>query len=320
MKVKMLDSCRICGSSKIDKVDDVRFYDDVICPIYDCKSCGSRFAASDPDLYEQFHTADAHYYTKRMRAWTDQAVAALSSHDDALIRDQLTNFHFAMPHVLDTAERIKAESILEAGCAWGYNLSYFIHKKKQVLGVDISAAAIDNARNAFGDHFCTVDDPRYLEHAPFDLAFHFGTIGCVSDPIAFTRVLLDNVRPGGALVFNAPSNIQCEQLESPWIWGACPPDLVTLFSQAFWKDNFSDIAEIKTEQLYYDAATSWALRRQSRRAKQPARGSLIKPAAGLPASKQTVRSTSKKIFNIAVGPFVRRVVNPFGTIVTMTKK
>ena len=40
---------------------------------------------------------------------------------------------------------------------------------------------------------------------PYDVIYHVGLIGCVADPIAFTRRLLAMLKPGGTLLFNAPN-------------------------------------------------------------------------------------------------------------------
>jgi SAM-dependent methyltransferase len=315
--------CRICGASEIALLEEVAFYRDFSAPVYDCKQCRSRFAESRPELYESFHANKAHYYATRMENWTRSAKARFSQRDVKGLKTQIQNFHFASRYVIQELEQANASSVLEVGCAWGYNSSYYILKGHDFLGVDISATAIEQAKAAFGDHFCTPDDPRYAAGRTFDGIFHLGTIGCIEKPIEFTADLLSRLNPGGVLVFNAPTRRPCDQLDIPWIFGACPPDLVTLFHDDFWGERFSDKAEVSVESLDFDAQTSLRLRLSRWRGKrQPDRGKLLEPKVGAAgrlrsmAPKQLARAVASGL----VAPFVRRVANNFGAIVAMRKK
>jgi len=313
--------CRICSAANARALEEVAFFEDFSTTIYDCPACGSRFAPSAPDLYESFHANAAHYYVLRMRAWNARARALIDQGDTAGLRRAAAGFHFAMPQIIDTLNMANARSVLEAGCAWGYNGAYFIQTGHDYLGVDISQTAVDQARGTFGDRFCTVDDPRYAAHTPFDAAFHLGTIGCVEKPIEFTHQILDAVKPGGVLMFNAPCLEQCAQLDSPWIWGACPPDLVTLFSEDFWHKTFSDVAHVETKLIWSTPVQSARLRLARRKSRQPYRGRILEPVGGHSfAAGSRAKAVLRHVAQVLPVPFVAPVVNAFGVIVTMTKR
>lgn len=315
--------CRICDHPETTLVENVQFYVDFSAPVFDCPSCGSRFAESQPALYETFHANGAHYYATRMRAWTDTAKELFDRKDVEGLRRQVGQFHFAMPYIIDAFEGAAAKDVLEVGCAWGYNSSYFLLAGYDLLGVDISATAVEQAAKAFGDHFCTIDDPRYGEQKKFDAIFHVGTIGCVDRPIEFTRMLLDKLKPGGVLVFNAPTRRPADQLDAPWIWGACPPDLVTLFSDSFWQQQFGAETEVRTKILDHDAASSLRIRRDRKRRRQPDRGRLLEPKSGKAAASTSAltawKTHLKTVINVIAAPFVSPVANAFGVIVFMRK-
>jgi SAM-dependent methyltransferase len=115
------------------------------------------------------------------------------------------------------------------------------------LGVDVSAEAVESARLAFGDHFALAGSAVILSEAPYDVIYHVGMIGCVADPIGLTSQLLAMLKPGGKLLFNAPNRQACTFRGQLWIDSAPPPDVVTLFPPGFWKQRFSDTADVVEE-------------------------------------------------------------------------
>jgi 2-polyprenyl-3-methyl-5-hydroxy-6-metoxy-1,4-benzoquinol methylase len=316
-----MKKCRICGSLHTIEVDRVNFYKDFSDTVYDCLQCKSRFTDCHPDLYEQFHSSKQHYYSSRMEAWTREARILCEKQDEEALKKAVQRFHFAMPRIIETFEQEGVQSVLEVGCAWGYNLSWFIMQNKQCLGIDISSTAIEKAREAFGDHFDTVESAGASSPARlFDGIYHLGTIGCVESPIEFTSRLLAKLKPGGVLMFNAPSRRQCEELSSPWIWGACPPDLVTLFDDSFWAAYFKDRANVKVDHSWLSPAQTLRLRFARRRQVQPNRGSIYQTSAV--DSDRWLRLLArpvKALIKLYPPALVNRVSNPFGTIVRLTK-
>src|SRR5262249_35916678 len=108
--------------------------------------------------------------------------------------------------VMDAIDREPADArILEIGSSRGHLTSYFILGGRKITGVDVSANAVAAASAAFGAYFVLVEDPLIDAQAPYDVVFHVGTIGCVADPIGMTKRLLDLIKPGGRLLFNAPN-------------------------------------------------------------------------------------------------------------------
>jgi len=314
-------NCRICNSQKITLIEEVQFYDDYKTSVYDCMNCGSRFSESRPDLFEQLHASSMHYYVKRMEDWTEKAKYHFDRRNVANLFRATKDFHFAMPHIIKTIESSRSKSVLEVGCAWGYNGAFFILKKYSYLGVDISQTAIEYARRFFGDYFLTVFDSRFKDHELFDSIFHLGTIGCVEKPIEFTYQLLGKLRPGGVLIFNAPTRKQCDQLGTTWINGACPPDLVTLFDDQIWSKEFSNMAQVRIKSHWISSIDSFRIKLNSKEKSQIARGKILEPRIIKKSLNQgLLRPYFRRIKKSFKVPFVEPIANPFGVIVTMVKK
>jgi SAM-dependent methyltransferase len=238
--------CRICGAEGVEKAGDVEFYVGYNWPIYDCAACGCRFTRHDNAAYDLMYS-EANSLYRRYTVQSESCKAFFDRRDLAGLRRELSQtskYRF----VLGEMDREpKSSRVLEIGASRGHLTSYFILAGCHITGVDVSPEAVGAAAKAFGDHFRVAGDPAIQAGAPYDVIFHVGTIGCVADPIGMTRSLLDLLKPGGRLLFNAPNRqglALCGQL---WIEGAPPPDMVTMFRPGFWSENFGDVAEVSEE-------------------------------------------------------------------------
>jgi hypothetical protein len=159
-------------------------------------------------------------------------------------------------------------------------------------------------------------------------------IGCVSDPLGITRLLLNSLKPGGILLFNAPNLEACWLRGQLWLDGAPPPDLVTLFKPGFWGLFFSDVASVeeKVETCAPELAVRIALN-NLRRAWLPPEPRLLEYE--YPPSEQETEGPRRNITRlvaslkssvastvIALCPrsIVPELATEFGLFVTMTKK
>lgn len=236
-----LSSCRICGSERITKVDEVEFFFGYAWPIYDCDECGCRFTRHDDAAYDLLYSEHSSCYSR----YSHQAEACkrlFESGDRMSLRAELSQgskYRF----IINEIEHEPADTrILEIGCSRGHLTSYFILTGRKITGVDVSPRAIAAAKSVFGDYFLRAGDPIIGRQAPYDVIFHVGTIGCVADPIGMTKVLLGLLKPGGRLLFNAPNRDGCSLKGQLWFESAPPPDVVTMFPSGFWRSRFSDVA------------------------------------------------------------------------------
>jgi len=236
-------NCRVCGGRNIVPIDEIEFFRGYKCVIYDCKECLCRFTRHDRAFHKALHSeTESCYDLYRDLAYGSKRY--FDSHDLEGLRRELCRtpkYNFVIGEVGKLARNAR---ILETGCSRGHVTSYFILAGYEILGVDISPTAIMAARHAFGDHFALHGDDSVTAGVPYDAIFHNGTIGCVADPVAFTRQLLSMLKPGGCLLFNAPNLRSCWLRRQVWMDGAPPPDCVTLFPPGFWKKQFATEAVV----------------------------------------------------------------------------
>jgi SAM-dependent methyltransferase len=238
--------CRICRAQGARKRGDVEFYVGYRWSIYDCAVCGCLFTPHDNAVYERLYCATSSCYNRYI-GQSDACKKLFDRGDRAGLRRALSHSS-KYSFVIDELESYPQESrLLEVGTSRGHLASYFILAGRDVTGVDVSPTAVAAASAAFGNHFRLAGDPAIKARAPYDGIFHVGTIGCVADPIGMTRALLDILRPGGRLIFNAPNREALTLNGQQWFDGAPPPDVVTMFRPGFWRETFGDVAEVSEE-------------------------------------------------------------------------
>lgn len=213
-------------------------------PIYDCEACGCRFTRHDSTVYEKLHSEAGSCYT-RYRDLLARCQTHFERRDLGALRAELcetSKYRF----VIEELEKLPRDArILEMGCSRGHLAAYAILAGRTILAVDVSRDALDAATSAFGPHFALADSAAIQNGAPYDMIYHVGTIGCVAGPIGMTRELLELLKPGGRLLFNAPNRQACYYLRQLWFDSAPPPDVVTLFPPGFWNKSFDNLAQVE---------------------------------------------------------------------------
>jgi SAM-dependent methyltransferase len=234
--------CRVCHSTAAKVAGVVEYLAGFRCTIVDCDDCGCRTSADAPAVHADLHVNPAISYYATYRSLFDECRTLFAAGDRPGI-ERLLRQHRKYAFVLDRLAALgDGASVLEWGCSRGYLTAAALLSGKRVLGVDVAAAAVAAARDAFGDHFATDDSPRIEASAPFDAIWHVGVIGCVPDPLGLTRRLLSLLKPGGTLFFNAPNRDALHQRSQLWLDSAPPPEVITLFPHDFWRNQMAGAA------------------------------------------------------------------------------
>ena len=251
--------CRVCGSAAARTAGVVEYFIGYAWPVFDCDACGCRFSPHDNAVYDRLHESGAISYYGHYREMTAAAKQFLDRGDlDGLRRylSQTVKYRF----IVEEIDRAPANArLLEVGCSRGYLTSYSILRGRNVLGIDVSAEAVDGATMAFGDHFALADSPRVKAGIPYDIIYHVGMIGCVADPIQLTKQLLAMLKPDGKLLFNAPNRAALWAGNQLWFDSAPPPDVVTLYPHGFWSRTFAGSADVQEEIEMCDSDRSFAI-------------------------------------------------------------
>lgn len=128
----------------------------------------------------------------------------------------LEQYHFEKLHHLLTLipfEASRGKRVLDVGCGAGTDLVRFARAGATVTGVDISAAAVDLARQNFAQQGLAADIREADgEHLPFpdgsfDLVFAHGVVQYTPDGAALVRECARVLAPGGDAIFQAYNRI-----------------------------------------------------------------------------------------------------------------
>ena len=239
-------TCRICGAGGAEEIGEVEYYLGFAWPIYDCVRCGCRFTKHDESIYDWLHEQPQSIYAL-YRKLADTARQLFEKRNLQGLRNELSQSS-KYKFIIESVERSpKSSRLLEIGCSRGQLTSYFILAGYDILGTDVSREAVNAARAAFGNFFETSDSELIQQRGPYDVIYHAGMIGCVADPVGMTKKLMDMLKPGGRLLFNAPNVEACQLKAQLWIDASPPPDVVTLFRPGFWSDRFSGRAKVLEE-------------------------------------------------------------------------
>jgi SAM-dependent methyltransferase len=326
--------CRVCGAHNVNEIGEVEYYSGFPWKVFDCPACLCRFTCHDKSIYNWLHSHSASIYGI-YRVLAEKSKCLFDKGDLIGLRRELS-YSSKYKFVLDSVEQQSRDiRLLEAGCSRGYLTSYFILAGYEIIGADVSPDAIAEAKKAFGDRFVMADSAAIEEGAPYDVIYHVGTIGCVSDPLGLTRDLLKLLTRGGRLIFNAPNVDACWFRGQLWIDAAPPPDVVTLFRRGFWQKHFSSVADVaeEVEMLPPDQALEIGLRnlfgcRWRRPQPQPLDASINDYQQGRPENDNGKNSLwylfergSLKIGRaIHLSQFAPKQPTPFGLFVKMTRK
>ena len=321
-----MNLCRICKNESVKKVGEYQPYLEHKYDVYDCPNCGCRFVWREKDIHESLHSTPQSPYSSQVvlaseiqNYWRHKETYKMCK-----FLSKTPQFKFVIDNISEIGPNNK--SFLEVGCSRGYLSAYFLLSGYNIIGVDISPTAIKSAISNFGNHFKIISDEDFSHFRKFDVIFHIGTIGCVNDPIKFTRNLLDILKPTGKLLFNAPNIQAVIEMNAIWNNGTPPPDLITTFPESFWYKFFLDTADVEITYEPYDHKSNLTkhLRKLLGMPYIDPKVVSIYDVNPMPASS---RPYMKKVGSVAfrVAPYVTRYLLPryaseFGMFICMTKR
>jgi len=104
-------------------------------------------------------------------------------------------------------ENKKSAKILEIGSGLGYLTYSLIEAGYNVIGLDVSQTAVDEAGSTFGDHYICKDLFEYSESNPesYDIVILTEVIEHVGKPLDFIDAIIKLLKPGGRAIITTPN-------------------------------------------------------------------------------------------------------------------
>jgi len=122
--------------------------------------------------------------------------------------------------------------IVDLGCGLGY-LTYALNKAGfDCHGIDISATAIQTARQQFGDHFTqsAIEELHAVIREPCDVIILAELIEHLPNPLATLRTCLSVLKPTGTILLTTPNK---SAYPDSTVWISDPPPVhLQFFSEA----------------------------------------------------------------------------------------
>ncbi len=215
-------NCPVCDAlgdeigSIVDPVSPTGRWD-----LWDCAACGSAWATPllVPEGYYDAVYAAGRSITGYVRYHRLARAAAARHRPLDYLAGQQDVYWAAREFLRRHAEDGR---VAEIGSGLGY-LTYAIHcEGRDVLGLDVSAEAVERATARFGPHYrtCDVSAPDRDLVGAFDAIVALEVVEHTTDPVAFVRDALTLLRPGGHLLLTTPDR---DGFDSTDRWRTDPP-------------------------------------------------------------------------------------------------
>ena len=211
MEVKLNKSvCLLCGNLAHLKHDSYPGYQDpLIFKIYHCPTCHTAYSlprVNTQKLYESIYK-NGNCVPGYERYWKYyEKVKSLSNPLNYISNAE--SAYFAVKEILSEKIINKADfKILEIGSGMGY-LTYSLKKDKyNIIGLDISKTAVEQAKKTFGDYYVCENLYEYSEKfiESYDIVILTEVIEHIEQPIDFINAITKLLKPQGLTIITTPN-------------------------------------------------------------------------------------------------------------------
>lgn len=205
-----INKCLLCGSpTGLKHKNHPGYQAPDTFQIFHCDHCNTSFASPRVEassIYETIYKLSDKIpgYERYHRYARD-----IKNHSNPLeYLAQTEEAYWGVKESLKQLVRDKASTtILEIGSGLGYLTFALNQANYNVLGLDISPTAVNQAINNFGDHYlCTNLFDYALTHpATFDIVILTEVIEHVENPLAFFAAIHQLLKPGGHAIITTPN-------------------------------------------------------------------------------------------------------------------
>jgi 2-polyprenyl-3-methyl-5-hydroxy-6-metoxy-1,4-benzoquinol methylase len=241
-------NCIICNHPANIQLENLEGYQEgETFTIYHCSSCNTSFAwphVINENIYDKIYShADIIPGYSRYTLYANEITSQKNPLDYLANKEAV---YFSIKEILEK-DVGKEARILEVGAGLGY-LTYAIRKEGfNIVGLDISSDAVEQAKIKFGDYFICGDiyEFRNDNEGRFDVIILTEVIEHISDPAGFCDALLKLIKNDGQLIITTPNK---SSFSSEEIWETeLPPVHLTWLSET----SFKSIAKQKNLSLSF---------------------------------------------------------------------
>jgi len=202
--------CLLCGSeTKLKHQKYPGYQEPSTFRIYHCPSCYTAFSlprVETTSIYENIYR-NGKKVPGYDRYW--EYAEKVKKHSNPLnYLASAENTYWAVKESLAKTVIDKVNTkVLEIGSGIGYLTYSLIKENYDVIGLDISETAVNNANKNFGKHYVCADLFEYSQLYPesFDVVILTEVIEHVDKPIDFIASILKLLKPGGHAIISTPN-------------------------------------------------------------------------------------------------------------------
>lgn len=194
-QVRTLDRCLACGAKRPIPLPLAYEWRGTRFPLVECRACGMRFLAVQPDAAAYASLYDAEYFESEFRCGRCDTTA-----------ENEQAFRGENEGLLDEFARLGAKGrLLDVGCASGWLLKHAAERGWETRGVELSPDAVARGRARGLDVVQGDLLAARLPAAHFDLVY----MGDVLEHVPDCRAVLEEVarvlKPGGLIYLRGPT-------------------------------------------------------------------------------------------------------------------
>lgn len=215
--------CPICQSkSELKWKDHIGYQSSKYYDIYHCPDCYTAFSSPlevDQAVYDNIYanvTKVPGY--ERYHRFAEQV---LKEKDPLHYLAESEDVYWSVEKCLSALEARSAK-VLEVGCGFGY-LTYALNQAGfDVLGIDISQVAIENATRRYGPYYRCVDLKALPAEAKFDGVIFTEVIEHIEDAYEFLKRASQVLKSNGSIVLTTPNRTPYPE---DVLWETEPPPI-----------------------------------------------------------------------------------------------
>lgn len=260
-------TCNICDSTNTTKLGTIEGYrTDTYFDVIGCNDCESNFVyPCEPDdtIYEAIYKNVSAIPGYSRYAEYAQQILKEKKPLNYLINSDDCYFGIIKTVLEEVNKNPKNHLILEIGCGQGYLTYALTQSGINAIGLDLSATAIDLAKQRYGNHYFCEDAKSHFERTKNrpSIIILSEVIEHIKNPYYLLTELLSYLQPNGAIIVTTPNKDSCRtdgiwetELPPVHLWWLTAKGLITLGNRLSCKTEFADLDKFYQDNKRFTSA------------------------------------------------------------------